>query len=101
MGNVASTKAWLSSRWTALPPGIRIAQRTAVGSGTSNLGKHQIGCAENGEVGDNWRHLGNDLHRRGPGADDPDALAGQVLGVIPACGVHGDAFKRVHPVDVG
>ncbi|COY04901.1 Uncharacterised protein [Mycobacterium tuberculosis] len=59
------------------------------------------GALKNGEVGDNWRHLGNDLHRRGPGADDPDALAGQVLGVIPACGVHGDAFKRVHPVDVG
>ena len=43
IGKVSSTKAWLSSRWTTLPPGIRIAQRAGAGSGTSNLGKHQIG----------------------------------------------------------
>ncbi|MGO9926112.1 MAG: hypothetical protein ACLPLP_08215 [Mycobacterium sp.] len=43
IGNVTSTKAWLSSRWTILPPGTRIAHRAGAGSGTSNLGKHQMG----------------------------------------------------------
>ncbi len=56
---------------------------------------------KDGERRHNWRDFGNHLHGRGAGADHRDALAAQILAVIPPRGVHGDAAERVHAVDVG
>ena len=53
------------------------------------------------ELFDNRRDLGDQLHSRGAGADHGDPFAGQVLGVVPAGGVHGDAAEGVDAVDVG
>jgi hypothetical protein len=53
------------------------------------------------ELLDDRRDLRDQLHSRGAGADHGDALAGQVLVVIPAGGVHDGAAERVDAVDVG
>ena len=53
------------------------------------------------EVRGHLRHLGDDLDRRGAGADDGDPLAAQVHVVVPAGRVEDLALEAVDAVDVG
>ena len=55
---------------------------------------------EDGEVLDLGGDRRDHLHRGGAGADDRHPPAAQVLGVVPAGGVHERAGEAVEPVDV-
>src|SRR5581483_7742948 len=58
------------------------------------------GALEHGEVPDVGGDLRDDLHGGCAGADDPDPFAAQVLGVVPAGGVHGLPGEVVDPLDL-
>jgi hypothetical protein len=78
----------------------RPAQRGGIGAGVAR--QEPVAAAlEDVEVADGLRNLGHELDGAGAGADDRDALAGEVIVVVPLGGVEGPALEVAGALDAG